>query len=140
MSGLVLTSASSTIEPTAKPDADLRPVLPGPPVAARSFPQNDQVAFFADVYDNDLSAVHTLDVTATLTSDTGRVVFKNAEERSTADLGGKRGGFGYGSTMSLKDYEPGLYVLKVEARSRLGKNATVSREVQIAITPPEDSR
>jgi VWFA-related protein len=140
MSGLVLTSASSTTQPTAKPDADLRPVLPGPPAAARSFPQNDQVAFFADVYDNDLAAAHTLDVTATLTSDAGRVVFKNAEERSTADLGGKRGGFGYGSTMSLKDYPPGLYVLKVEARSRLGNNATASREVQITITLPEDSR
>ena len=140
MSGLVLTSASSSAQVTAKPDADLRPVLPGPPVASRSFPQNDQLAFFADVYDNDLSAVHTLDVTATLTADEGRVVFKNAEERSTADLGGKRGGFGYGATISLKDYAPGLYVLKVEARSRLGNNAAASRDVQITITPPDDSR
>jgi hypothetical protein len=140
MSGLVLTSASSGLEPTAKPDADLRQVLPGPPAAARSFAQNDQIAFFADVYDNDLSAVHTLDLTTTLTADEGRVVFKNAEERSTADLAGKRGGFGYGTTMSLKDYAPGLYVLKVEARSRLGSNATASREVQIAITPPETQR
>jgi hypothetical protein len=140
MSGLVLTSASSGLEPTAKPDADLRQVLPGPPAAARSFAQNDQIAFFADVYDNDLSAVHTLDITTTLTSDEGRVVFKNAEERSTADLAGKRGGFGYGTTMSLKDYAPGLYVLKVEARSRLGSNATASRDLQIAITPPETQR
>ncbi len=140
MSGLVLTSATAALEPTAKPDADLRPVLPGPPVAARSFPQNDQIAFFADVYDNDLSAVHTVDLTATLTSDAGRVVFKVAEQRSTADLAGKRGGFGYGNALSLKDYEPGLYVLKVEARSRLGDNATASREVQFTITPPEDTR
>ena len=137
MSGLVLTSAASSMAPTAKPDADLRQVLPGPPVAARSFPQNDQIAFFTDVYDNDLSAVHTLDITTTLTADEGRVVFKNAEERSTADLAGKRGGFGYGSTLALKDYAPGLYVLKVEARSRLGNNATASREVQITITPTE---
>jgi VWFA-related protein len=134
MSGLVLTSAASSMAPTAKPDADLRPVLPGPPVASRSFPQNDQIAFFTDVYDNDLSAVHTVDITTTLTADEGRVVFKNAEERSTADLAGKRGGFGYGSTLSLKDYAPGLYVLKVEARSRLGNNATASREVQITVT------
>ena len=84
--------------------------------------------------------MHTLDITTTLTADEGRVVFKNAEERSTADLAGKRGGFGYGTTMSLKDYAPGLYVLKVEARSRLGSNATASREVQIAITPPETQR
>jgi VWFA-related protein len=140
MSGLVLTSAGSSLAPTAKPDADLRQVLPGPPAANRSFPQNDQIAFFTDVYDNDVSAVHTLDITTTLTADEGRVVFKNAEERSTADLAGKRGGFGYGSTLSLKDYAAGLYVLKVEARSRVGNNVAASREVQITITPAEISK
>ena len=40
-------------------------------------------------------------------------------------------------TITLKDYPPGLYVLKVEARSRLGNNATASRELQITITPPD---
>ena len=106
-------------------------------MAARAFAQNDQLAFFTDVYDNDTSNVHTVDITATLTADEGRVVFKNAEERSTADLAGKKGGFGYGSPITLQDYPPGLYVLKVEARSRLGSNPTASREVQITITPPE---
>jgi VWFA-related protein len=137
MSGLALTSASSTQAPTARPDADLRQVLPGPPVASRTFPQNDQIAFFTDVYDNDVSVVHTVDITSTLTSDEGRVVFKNAEERSTADLAGKKGGFGYGGQITLTDYPPGLYVLRVEARSRLGANATSSREVQITIVPPD---
>jgi len=136
MSGLVLTSAASSLMPTARPDTDLRQALPGPPAASRTFPQNDQIAFFADVYDNDVSTVHTVDMTSTLTSDAGRVVFKNAEERSTADLAGKKGGFGYGATITLQDYPPGLYVLKVEARSRLGSNPTASREVQLTIAPP----
>ena len=69
-----------------------------------TFAQNDQLAFFTDVYDNDVSPVHTVDITTTLTADEGRVVFKNAEERSTADLAGKPGGFGYGTTLSLQDY------------------------------------
>ena len=137
MSGLVLTSAASSQVPTARADTDLRQVLPGPPVASRTFPQNDQIAFFTDVYDNDVSAVHKVDLTASLTSDDGRVVFKNAEERSTSDLAGKKGGFGYGGQITLTDYPPGLYVLKVEARSRLGANATTSREVQITIVPPD---
>jgi len=137
MSGLTLTSAASTQSPTARPDADLRQVLPGPPVASRTFAQSDQIAFFTDIYDNDLSAVHTVDITGTLTADEGRVVFKNAEERSTADLAGKKGGFGYGGQITLTDYPPGLYVLKVEARSRLGANATSSREVQITIVPAD---
>jgi len=140
MSGLVLTSATASQQPTPKPDADLRSLLPGPPVAARSFPQNDQLALFTDVYDNDVSPVHKVDITMTLTSDEGRVVFKNEEERSTADLAGKPGGFGYATTLSLTDFDPGLYVLKVEARSRLGAEVMASRDVQIRITPPEGPR
>jgi len=140
MSGLVLTSASASRLPTAKADSDLGSLLPGPPVAARSFPQNDQLAVFADVYDNDVSPSHKDDITLTLRSDAGRVVFKNDEERSTADLVGKPGGFAFSTTLSLSDYDPGLYVLRVEARSRLGNDVTASREVQIMITPPETQR
>src|SRR5262249_6283369 len=95
MSGLVLTSASAGRQPTTKADAELGSLLPGPPVAERAFPQNDQLAVFADVYDNDVTPAHKVDITMTLRSDEGRVVFKNEEERSTADLAGKRGGFGY---------------------------------------------
>jgi VWFA-related protein len=140
MSGLALTSASASAEPTAKADEELRSLLPGPPVGGRSFPQNDQLAIFADVYDNDVSPAHKVDITMTLRSDDGRVVFKNDEERSTADLAGKRGGFGYATTLSLSDFDPGLYVLRVEARSRLGNDVAASREVQIMITPPVSQR
>jgi hypothetical protein len=138
VSGLVLTSAASmALVPTAKADAELRTALPGPPVAARAFAQNDQLAVFADVYDNDVTPVHKVDITTSLTADDGRVVFKNEEERSTADLEGKPGGFGIGTTLALSDFDPGLYVLKVEARSRLGNDVSSRREVQIRITPPE---
>jgi len=134
VSGLVLTSPSASQMPTAKPDAEMQKLLPAPPAGTRTFLQNEQLALFADVYDNDASAVHRVDVTTTLTSDTGRVVYKNEEEHSTADLQGKPGAFAVNSTLSLSDYEPGLYVLRVEARSRLGADVTASREVQIRIT------
>ena len=49
----------------------------------------------------------------------------------------KPGGFGVGTTLALSDLEPGLYVLKVQARSRLGTDVSASREVQIRIAPPE---
>ncbi len=138
MSGLVLTSAASTaLVPTARPDADLRSVLPGPPVGARTFAQNDQLAIFADVYDNDVTPVHKVDITTSLLADDGKVVFKNDEQRSTEDLGGKPGGFGIATTLALSDFDPGLYVLRVAARSRLGTDVSATREVQIRITPPE---
>jgi VWFA-related protein len=136
MSGLVITSAAAAALPTAKPDADLRTLLPGPPAATRTFAQDDQLAIYADVYDNDVTPVHKVDITMSLTADAGRVVFKNEEERSTDDLGGKPGGFGFGTTLSLSDLEPGLYVLRLEARSRLGADVRASREVQIRITTP----
>ena len=138
VSGLVLTSAAAITQvPTARPDAELRTALPGPPVAARTFAQNDQLAVFADVYDNDVTPAHKVDITTSLIADDGRVVFKNDEERSTADLEGKPGGFGIGTTLALSDFEPGLYVLKVEARSRLGADVSARREVQVRITPAE---
>jgi hypothetical protein len=138
VSGLVLTSAASITQvPTARPDEELRTALPGPPVAARTFAQNDQVAVFADIYDNDVTPAHKVDITTSLIADSGRVVFKNEEERSTADLEGKPGGFGIGTTLALSDFEPGLYVLRVEARSRLGSDVSARRELQIRIAPPE---
>ena len=140
ISGLAITSAASAALPTVKPDSELQTLLPGPPGAERTFRRSDQVAIFADVYDNDVSAVHKVDITMSLTADAGRVVFKNEDARTTADLGGKPGGFGIGTTLSLSDFEPGLYVLKVEARSRLGADVMASREVQIRITPPEESK
>jgi VWFA-related protein len=138
MSGVVLTSMTAAVQPTARPDEQLRDVLPGPPAALRSFPQNDVVALFAEVYDADGDKPHKVDIMSTVTSDTGQVLFKADEQRDSADLGGKRGGYGYTAKIPMKDLPPGAYVLKVEARSRLGAGATTAREVRFAVdgAPP----
>ncbi|MGE5245895.1 MAG: VWA domain-containing protein [Betaproteobacteria bacterium] len=132
MSGLVLTSPSAAAEPTARPDEQLRGVLPGPPAAARTFSQRDELATFAEVYDNRVSTPHKVDIRTTVTSDDARVVFKNDEERASSELGGKPGGYGTTARIPLKDLAPGKYVLKVEAQSRLG-GAPVSRELQFTV-------
>ena len=41
------------------------------------------------------------------------MIFKTEEMRDSADLGGKRGGYGYATRVPLKDLPPGSYVLKV---------------------------
>ncbi len=51
-------------------------MLPGPPIALRSFPQNDEIALFAEVYDNAGGTPHKVDITATVTTDEGKVMFK----------------------------------------------------------------
>ena len=134
MSGLVMTSLSNGGMVTAKADEELRGVLPAPPVLERQFAQNDELALFAEVYDNE-TAPHKVDIETRLTSDAGRVVYKSDEERSSSELAGARGGYGIQARVPLAEVEPGLYVLTVEAKSRLGRDVGASRQVQITVLP-----
>jgi hypothetical protein len=137
MSGLALTSTAGAAELTPRPDEQLKMVLPGPPAGLRTFSRDDGIVLFAEVYDNEAASPHKVDITSTVTSDDGKVVYKTDEERSSADLLGKRGGYGYTAQIPIKDLPPGSYVLKVEARSRLGQGATVGREVQFTVVPAQ---
>jgi VWFA-related protein len=135
ISGIAITSASAAQLPTVRPDEQLRAVLPMPPVAIRTFPANDEIKLFAEVYDNAGATPHKVDITATVTTDEGKVMFKNEEQRDSSDLGGKTGGYGYTATIPLKDLPPGKYVLKVEAKSRLGQTPPAAREIRIEVGP-----
>jgi VWFA-related protein len=136
ISGVVLTSASAAQLPTVRPDEQLRAVLPMPPVAIRTFPANDEIKVFAEVYDNAGNTPHKVDITATITTDEGKVMFKNEETRDSSDLGGKSGGYGYVTTIPLKDLPAAKYVLKVSAKSRLGQTPAAERDVRIEVAPP----
>jgi VWFA-related protein len=136
MSGLVLTSAAGSALPTVRADEQLKPLLPGPPVSLRTFAQNDEAILFTEVYDNEGSKPHKVDIVTTVTTDEGRVLFKTDETRDSADLGGARGGYGYTTRVPMKDFAPGKYVLKVEAKSRLGNQPAIVRELRIEVTPP----
>ena len=136
ISGLVLTSGVGSTLPTVRADDQLKQVLPGPPVSLRRFPQNDEIVLFAEVYDNDGGKPHKVDITTTVTTDEGKVMFKTDEVRDSSDLGGARGGYGYTTKVPMKDLAPGKYVLKVEGKSRLGNTPPVGREVRIEVTPP----
>jgi hypothetical protein len=91
------------------------------------------MAVFGEVYDNAAANQHKVDITTTITAEDTKVVYKNEEERSSTDIQGKRGGYGYLARIPMHDLAPGNYVLKVEAKSRLGKDAPVSREVQFSV-------
>jgi len=136
MSGLVLTSAAGAMFPTVKADEQLKPMLPGPPMALRAFPQNDELALFTEVYDSVGATPHKVDITTTVTTDEGKVLFKTDEMRDSADLGGKRGGYGYTTRIPLKDLALGSYVLKVEAKSRVKDVPPAARELQFTVEAP----
>jgi hypothetical protein len=134
MSGLLLTSAAGSATPTARGDAELQRLLPGPPTSLRMFPQADELVLFAEVYDRTGGTPHTVDITTTVKSVGGRIVFEHNDERSSAELQGANGGYGHAVTVPMSELEPGRYVLTVEARSRLGDIA--SRQTQFEVTAP----
>jgi VWFA-related protein len=133
MSGLLLTSASANRIPTANPDPDFSKVMPGPPVTLREFPQNDVLAVFAEVYDNLTKTPHRVSIKTTVLSDTGTVVFAAEGERRNDELKGASGGYGHSTTIPLKGFAPGRYVLRVEARTLLSDGSTASRDIEFRI-------
>jgi hypothetical protein len=137
MSGLILTSSLAGVVPTARGTAvdDLRKTLPGPPTVTREFRAGEELALMAEVYEAQTAVPHGVDITTSVRADEGREVYRNEDQRASAELEGNNGTFSYSSRVPLQGLQPGLYVLKVEVRSRLGKSEVVSREVQFKIVP-----
>jgi hypothetical protein len=135
MSGVAITSALSMQTPTVLPKNPLADFLPGPPVTAREFSRDDELALFAEFYENVPKAPpHKLDITTSIRVEGGRVVSQNTDQRDSTELQGPQGGYGYQARLPLRDLEPGLYVVRVEARSRLeNRESTVGRDIQIRV-------
>ena len=62
MSGVAITSALSGVAPTVRPKDPLEKLLPGPLSSYREFPPIDEIAFFAEVYDNTGSQPHKVEI------------------------------------------------------------------------------
>ena len=104
-----------------------------PPTTLREFARDDQLLLFAEVYENQSNGQpHMVDIGTEVRAEGGQVVFRNSEARSSTDLQGGRGGYGYTAQIPLKDIAPGLYVVHVEAKRR-DSNLSVGRDVQIRI-------
>jgi len=142
ISGVTITSVSGAAMMTARPDEQLQAVLPAPPIGQRTFPQNDELALFAEIYDNSGKAPHKVDISTSVLSNEGKVVFKNEDQRDSSELQGAKGGFGYAARVPLSDIPPGSYVLSVAAHSRLGSNTSATRQLQFTVVgaAPEPQR
>jgi VWFA-related protein len=135
MSGVALTAASARMTPTVLPKNPLADFLPGPAMTTREFVREDELALFAEFYENAPGAPpHGLDITTTVRDDTGRIVTQNTDQRSSTELQGKQGGYGYTARFPLRTLEPGLYVIRVEGKSRIGdRENAIGRDVQIRV-------
>jgi VWFA-related protein len=135
ISSLALTSMASSAVPTARPKDPLAKLLPGPLSTHRDFVQNDEVALFAEVYETGGGPGHKVDIALTMKEDGGRTVFETREERDSAELAGSSGGYGFTARIPLRDIAPGLYVLRLEAQSRIGDRPVVARETIVNVLP-----
>lgn len=136
ISGLALTSAGSSLAPTARPKDPLAKMLPGPMTTYRDFVQGDEIALFAEVYDNSSKAAHKVEIEASLRSEGGQPVFQTREERDSSELQGGPGGYGFVARVPLKDVPPGLYVLRVQGKARIGDQAEATRETVVRVLAP----
>ena len=127
MSDIALTSQLSSVAPTIRPKDPLEKILPGPLTSYREFTPTDEIALFAEVYDN-VKQAHKTEIVATVKAEGGTQVFQTREERDSADLKGSAGGYGFEARIPLKQLAPGLYVLRVEATTQIGDRANTAKE------------
>jgi VWFA-related protein len=133
MSGIALTSTSMSHTITANPDPGFKDVLPEPVAATRDFPRQDTLNLFTEIYDNQPSPRHNVAIKTSVLAGEGQVVFTASDARSTDELQGKKGGFGYTTRVPLAGLSPGRYVLRVEAQAQISNGASASRELEFRV-------
>ncbi len=137
ISDIALTSALSGTAPTIRPKDPLEKILPGPLTTYREFPSIDEIALFAEIYDN-IKQTHKTEIVATVKAEGGQTVFESREERDSSELAGSAGGYGFQTRVPLGKLAAGLYVLRVEATARVGDRATVAKETVFRVSPAQE--
>jgi len=134
MSSLMVTSVATGGMPTGRAErlGDRLPIVPS---TLREFGSSDELTVFAEVYDHETAKPHTVDITATILSSDRRSVFRHHDQRSSSELQRTAGPFSYGSTIPLKNLEPGMYSVRLEVTSRLDRETSVAREVPFRVKP-----
>ena len=132
LSGLLLTSSAAGAFMTPRPDAQIKELLPAPPIATRVFDRRQTLVFLTELYDNSTRSSHAIDFAATVrAAGDGRVVFNSRDER-TIQAGTTPRTEGYQGEIPLTDFAPGTYVLRVEATTRTG-NQFAFREIPFEV-------
>ena len=123
LSGVLLTSTAAGSFATANQESDWNGLLPSPPVVTRTFAAADTLTWFAEVYDNSSRSAHTINYISTvLDAKDGRTLVQARDSRTVgADSKGLAQGFT--TSLPLRDFTPGTYVLRVEASPTMGNHS-----------------
>jgi VWFA-related protein len=134
LSGIAIGSAATSQIMTMNAKSTFTASLPGNVTSTREFAAGDTIGLYVEAYESASNAApHTVTLTAELRAEGGTVVRKVSEDRSSSELQGKRGGYGFSPQLSLADAAPGLYVIHVEARANIGDRPMVSKDVQLRV-------
>jgi hypothetical protein len=134
MSGVTIGSAATSQIMTMNAKTALAATIPGNVTSTRVFDSGDTLGIYAEVYETLRNATaHTVTLTAELRAEGGTAVRTVSDERSSSELQGKRGGYGFSAQLPLNDVAAGVYVVHVEARANVGDRPTVSKDVQIRV-------
>jgi VWFA-related protein len=138
MSGVLLMSRSRADTLIAHADEQAKGILPAPPTATRTFPRDDEIAVFAEVYATHQAPSDEVDIVTTVRSDAGEVVF---EETKTLESSKLEGGYRHVVRIPLRAFEPGAFILSVEAKSKRKPNlAETVRHVPFTVTAADPAR
>ena len=134
LSGVTIGSEATSRITTMNGKTPFLSTVPGNMTTAREFDAGDVIGLYAEAYENIKDATpHTVEFTAELRAEGGTSVRKVTEQRSSSELQGRRGGYGFTARLPLTDVTPGVYVIHVEARANAGDRPVVSRDIQIRV-------
>ena len=123
LSGVLLTSSEAGSFATGNDDADWIGLLPAPPVVRRVFSASETITWFAEVYDDSSRAAHDINYTTTvLDASNGRTLVQSQDSRSVVANAGRQG-HGFTTSFPLRDLDPGMYVLRVDASTTVGNHS-----------------
>jgi hypothetical protein len=137
MSGVVLMSRSGTAMLPAHADELIKKLLPAPPTATRTFPLDDEIAAFVELYDAGGQSSRQVDIVSRVRSVGGVTVFEKAE---THEFSKPQDAYRQMVRIPLATFSPGDYVLSVEARSQSDGNRAAARHVPFTVEAAGSAR
>jgi hypothetical protein len=135
VSGILLSSLAEGQTPTGNPGKLFVNVLTVPPTAAREFKMDDELNVYTEVYDNQLSPPHQVDLTISVRKAEGNeVVYTNTDWASSDELTEGKGAYPSKTWIPLHELGgPGNYVLSVQAQRAVDGTQPVTRSVPFKI-------
>jgi hypothetical protein len=129
ISDIVVSSALARSLLTLEEDPVMRKALPAQPTAVRRFARADTITPFAEIFDTHWILTRELGLTATVRAADGRIVAREEHALMSAN----RGRFHFKGTLPLQSFEPGTYVLNLEAFTRDGVPASASQQMTFEV-------